>query len=105
MTSAVPSGVRIRFGIFGCEVVRKTRRAVAVMPLVLAISRPYNDKPRCALSLVHQVARVARFTGEGMPGGGKSGILARIAAVAAVTHQGLHSPGQSWQRPMRPANG
>ena len=39
MTSAVSSGVRIRLGIFGCEVVRKTRRAVAVMPRVLAISR------------------------------------------------------------------
>jgi hypothetical protein len=38
MTSAVSSGVRMRFGIFGCEVVRKTRNAVAVMPRVSAIS-------------------------------------------------------------------
>jgi hypothetical protein len=39
MTFAISSGVRIRFGIFGCDVVRKTRRAVAVMPRVLATSR------------------------------------------------------------------
>jgi hypothetical protein len=39
VTSAVSSGVRIRFGIFGCELVRKTRRAVAVIPGVFAISR------------------------------------------------------------------
>jgi hypothetical protein len=39
VTSAISSGVKIRFGIFGCEVVRKTRIAVAVMPRVLAMSR------------------------------------------------------------------
>jgi len=31
------SGVRIRFGIFGCGVCRKARRAVAVIPDVLAM--------------------------------------------------------------------
>src|SRR5262249_25855747 len=36
---AISSGVRIRLGILGCDVVRNTRRAVAVMPRVLAISR------------------------------------------------------------------
>jgi hypothetical protein len=32
VTSAFSSGVRIRFGIFGCELLRKTRMAVAVSP-------------------------------------------------------------------------
>src|SRR5215468_8056871 len=32
LTFVISSGVRIRFGIFGCELVRKTRMAVAVHP-------------------------------------------------------------------------
>ena len=39
MTSFISSGLRIRFGILRCEVVRKTYRAIAVMPGVFAISR------------------------------------------------------------------
>jgi hypothetical protein len=39
LTSVISSGVRIRFGIFGCELVRKTRITVAVIPRVLAMSR------------------------------------------------------------------
>ena len=39
LTSVISSGVRIRFGIFGCELVRNTRRAVAVIPGVFATSR------------------------------------------------------------------
>jgi hypothetical protein len=35
----VPSGVRARFGIFGCELVRKTRRAAAVIPGTFAMSQ------------------------------------------------------------------
>src|SRR5215813_1909949 len=42
MTSALSSRVRIKFGIFGCEVARKTVRAVAVMPLELATSRKFG---------------------------------------------------------------
>ena len=38
-TSVVSSGVRIKFGIFGCELLRKTRIAVAVIPGAFAISR------------------------------------------------------------------
>src|SRR6266404_8836942 len=38
MTSADSCGVRIRFGIFGCGVVRKAQRDVAVMPDVAAIA-------------------------------------------------------------------
>src|SRR6516225_7158757 len=37
ITSADCSGDRIRFGIFGCGVCRKARRAVAVIPEVLAM--------------------------------------------------------------------
>jgi len=39
VTFAISAGVRMRFGILGCEVVRKTRMAVAVIPGVLAMSR------------------------------------------------------------------
>jgi len=39
LTSAISSGVRIRFGILGCELVRKTRMAVAVIPGVFAMLR------------------------------------------------------------------
>jgi len=39
LTSAISSDVSIRFGIFGCELVRKARSAVAVIPGVFAISR------------------------------------------------------------------
>jgi len=39
VTSAISFGVRIRLGIFGCEVVRKAVRAVVVIPGVFAISR------------------------------------------------------------------
>jgi hypothetical protein len=58
MTSAVSSGVRIRFGIFGYEVVRNTRRAVAVIPRVLAIFRkagPITMRPtwKCGLSATY----------------------------------------------------
>jgi hypothetical protein len=35
----VSSGVRARFGIFGCELVRKTRRAAAVIPGTFAMSQ------------------------------------------------------------------
>lgn len=36
VTFAISAGVRIRFGILGCELVRKTLRAVAVIPGVFA---------------------------------------------------------------------
>src|SRR6516164_6651934 len=39
LTIAISAGVRVRFGIFGCELVKKTRLAVAVIPGVLAMSR------------------------------------------------------------------
>ena len=39
VTFAISAGVRMRFGILGCEVVRKTRMAVAVIPGVFAMSR------------------------------------------------------------------
>src|SRR6516165_12185605 len=37
ITSADYSGVRIKFGIFGCGVCRKARSAIAVIPDVFAI--------------------------------------------------------------------
>ena len=39
VTLAISAGVRMRFGIFGCELVKKTRMAVAVIPGVFAMSR------------------------------------------------------------------
>jgi hypothetical protein len=36
VTFAISAGVRIKFGILGCELVRKTLRAVAVIPGVFA---------------------------------------------------------------------
>ena len=44
--------MRIRFGIFGCEVVRKTRRAVAVMP------NRVKPQARCRLRTPVRRARV-----------------------------------------------
>jgi hypothetical protein len=48
ITSADCSGFRIRFGIFGCGVCRKARRAVVVIPGVLAI---LEIRPDCDNSL------------------------------------------------------
>ena len=39
VTFAISAGERVRFGIFGCELVKKTRMAVAVIPGVFAMSR------------------------------------------------------------------
>ncbi len=71
MTSALSSGVRIRFGIFGCDVIRNTRSEVAVVLGVLATSRkagPITIR-RGALFGLHHMAGVACFAGEDMPGG------------------------------------
>jgi hypothetical protein len=64
-----PAG--IKFGIFGCEVVRNTRKAVAVMPRVLAISR--NAGPItirlgfcCLASTIWQARHASRA--KGVPG-------------------------------------
>ena len=70
MTSAISSSVRIRFGIFGCDVVRITRRAVAVMPRVLAISRkagPITMSSWFLLLRLHHMAGTACFASEDMP--------------------------------------
>src|SRR6516164_9240637 len=65
VTLAISAGVRMRFGIFGCELVKKTRMAVAVIPGVFAMSR--NAGPililrgaRASGSTVWQALQVSR---------------------------------------------
>ena len=93
MTSALSSGVRIRFGIFGCVVVRNTRSAVALMPGVgdIAESRCDNDPPRYALFGLRNMAGVARFAGEGVPGG-DIGILRMSAEGGYGQNRGERHP-------------
>src|SRR5215472_3823248 len=61
----------MRFGILGCELVRKTRMAVAVIPECsrsLAERRPDDDHSRRVLFWLDHMAGLASFACEGMPG-------------------------------------
>src|SRR6516225_5114599 len=61
ITSADCSGVRIRFGIFGCGVCRKARRAVAVIPDVLAM---VGKSGAIAIVLCERCSAVTAWQGE-----------------------------------------
>ena len=63
--SAICSGVTMGFGIFGCDVVRNTRRAVAVISGVLAMLRKAGPIKmrlggRCSGSTTWQALQAAR---------------------------------------------
>ena len=65
----VSSGVRARVGIFGRELVRKTRRAAAVIPGTFAMSQnagPISNSLGELSSGLDDVAGPAGFTREGM---------------------------------------
>jgi len=87
LTSAISAGVRMRFGIFGCELVRKTRMAVAVIPGVFAMSR--NAGPililrgaRASGSTIWQALQVSRA--KACPATTSPSCAFALSAVAAV---------------------